>query len=86
MTHIGIGPTWHFPMYATPEQNDFFYAMLYGMAGTAVGWLFIFTVRQSRRLFRQLKLPIYINMMIEGVFIGTIAYRYPCHGTLAMMN
>ncbi|WP_207509900.1 chloride channel protein [Telluribacter humicola] len=77
ITHIGIGPTWHFPMYATPELNDFFYAMLYGMAGTAVGWLFIFTVRQSRRLFRQLKLPIYINMMIGGVFIGTIAYLVP---------
>ncbi|GAB3170640.1 chloride channel protein [Telluribacter humicola] len=77
ITHIGMGPTWRFPIYAAPELNDVFYAMLYGIVGTAVGWFFIFTVRQSRSIFKQLKLPIYINMMIGGLLIGTIAYLVP---------
>ncbi|ARS37166.1 chloride channel protein [Pontibacter actiniarum] len=77
VTHIGIGPTWVFPIYATPELNDFFYAMLYALAGTAAGWLFIFTVRQCRRIFQKLHVPIYIKMMIGGLIIGTIAYFVP---------
>ncbi|GHA63633.1 chloride channel protein [Pontibacter akesuensis] len=77
ITHIGIGPTWVFPMFATPELNDFFYAMLYALAGTAAGWLFILTVRQSRVVFKKLSVPIYIKMMVGGLLIGTIAYFVP---------
>ncbi|GAB3825918.1 hypothetical protein GCM10028895_36100 [Pontibacter rugosus] len=77
MTHIGIGPTWVFPIYATPELNDFFYAMLYALAGTAAGWLFIFSVRQCRHIFQKLQVPIYVKMMIGGLIIGTIAYFVP---------
>ncbi|MFD1185487.1 chloride channel protein [Pontibacter rugosus] len=77
VTHIGIGPTWVFPIYATPELNDFFYAMLYALAGTAAGWLFIFSVRQCRHIFQKLQVPIYVKMMIGGLIIGTIAYFVP---------
>ncbi|MDX5481708.1 MAG: chloride channel protein [Hymenobacteraceae bacterium] len=77
ITHIGIGPTWVFPMFATPELNDFFYAMLYALAGTAAGWLFIFTVRQCRAAFKQFNVPIYVKMMVGGLLIGTVAYFVP---------
>ncbi|WP_114777546.1 chloride channel protein [Botryobacter ruber] len=77
ITHIGIGPTWQFPVYATPELNDFFYAVLYALAGTAAGWLFIFTVRQCRYLFRKFGVPVYIKMAVGGLLIGTIAYYVP---------
>ncbi|PRY12258.1 voltage-gated chloride channel, partial [Pontibacter ummariensis] len=77
ITHIGIGPTWIFPVYAAPELNDFFYAMLYALAGTAAGWLFIFTVRQCRSLFKKLRVPIYVKMTIGGLLIGTIAFYVP---------
>ncbi|MFT2010337.1 chloride channel protein [Pontibacter sp. 13R65] len=77
ITHIGIGPTWNFPVYSTPELNDFFYAMLYALAGTAAGWLFIFTVRHCRNLFRKLNVPIYIKMAAGGLLIGIIAYYVP---------
>lgn len=77
ITHIGIGPTWVFPVYTAPEINDFFYAMLYALAGTAVGWLFIFTVRQSKYIFSLVPMPIYIRMAIGGLLIGTIAYYIP---------
>ncbi|MDO6390595.1 chloride channel protein [Pontibacter sp. BT731] len=77
ITHIGIGPTWNFPVYATPELNDFFYAMLYALAGTAAGWLFIFTVRQCRALFKKFRVPIYVKMAVGGLLIGIIAYYVP---------
>ncbi|QCR22487.1 chloride channel protein [Pontibacter sp. SGAir0037] len=77
ITHIGIGPTWHFPVYAIPELNDFFYAMLYALAGTAAGWLFIFIVRQCRLGFKKLRLPIYLKMTIGGFLIGLLAYFVP---------
>ncbi|GAB3162894.1 chloride channel protein [Telluribacter humicola] len=77
ITHIGIGPTWHFPMYAAPQLNDVFQAMLYAFVGTAVGWLFIFVIRQMRAMFRKIQLPIYINMAIGGLFLGLIAYLVP---------
>ncbi|MBB6609430.1 chloride channel protein [Pontibacter sp. Tf4] len=77
ITHIGIGPTWNFPVYTTPQLNDFFYAMLYALAGTAVGWLFIFVVRQSKSLFSLVKMPIYVRMAIGGLLVGTIAYYMP---------
>ncbi|MER2997311.1 chloride channel protein [Pontibacter populi] len=77
ITHIGIGPTWVFPVYTTPQLNDFFYAMLYALAGTAVGWLFIFTVRQSKYIFSLVRMPVYVRMAIGGLLIGTIAYYMP---------
>ncbi|WP_299818773.1 chloride channel protein [uncultured Pontibacter sp.] len=77
ITHIGIGPTWNFPVYSTPELNDFFYAILYALAGTAAGWLFIFTVRQCRFMFRKFNVPIYVKMAVGGLLIGTIAYYVP---------
>ena len=90
ITHIGIGPTWVLPVYVTPNLNDFFFAMLYALAGTAVGWLFIFTVRQSKAVFSLVRMPIYIKMAIGGLLIGTIAYympltRYFSHDELAVL-
>jgi H+/Cl- antiporter ClcA len=90
ITHIGIGPTWAFPVYTTPELNDFFYAMLYALAGTAAGWLFIFTVRQCRTMFKKLRVPVYVKMTVGGLLIGTIAYfvpltRYFSHDELSLL-
>lgn len=90
ITHIGLGPTWHFPVYGTPQLNDCFYAMLYALAGTAAGWVFIFTVRSCRSLFHKFPLPIYLKMAAGGLLIGLIAYyvplsRYFSHDQLNML-
>ncbi|WP_430438169.1 chloride channel protein [Pontibacter chitinilyticus] len=77
ITHIGIGPTWDFPIYSAPDLNDFFYAMLYALAGTAAGWIFIFTVRKLRGAFEHARVPIYIKMAVGGLAIGIIAYFVP---------
>ncbi|RFP63519.1 chloride channel protein [Hymenobacter lapidiphilus] len=77
ITHIGIGPTWSFPVLGTPTLNDSFYAVLYGLAGTAVGWMFIFLVRRLRKGFELVAVPIYLKMLVGGLIIGTIAYFVP---------
>ncbi|MDX5423628.1 MAG: chloride channel protein, partial [Hymenobacteraceae bacterium] len=65
------------PIYAAPELNDFFYAMLYALAGTAVGWGFIITVRRLRAAFEHARVPIYVKMAVGGLLIGTVAYFVP---------
>ncbi|MBC6610598.1 chloride channel protein [Hymenobacter sp. BT507] len=77
ITHTGLGPTWVFPLYTPSSINDFFFAILYALAGTAAGWLFIFTVRQCRRGFRKVRLPIYWQLAVGGLLIGIIAYFVP---------
>lgn len=77
ITHIGIGPTWHFPLGGTPQLNDAFYAVGYGAVAAAVGWVFIFTVRQLRRGFSRLSVPIYVKMGSAGVLLGLLAHYVP---------
>jgi H+/Cl- antiporter ClcA len=77
ITHTGLGPTWEFPLYTPSSINDFFFAILYALAGTAAGWAFIFTVRQCRRFFRKLRLPIFWQLALGGFFLGVIAYFVP---------
>jgi H+/Cl- antiporter ClcA len=77
ITHIGIGPTWHFPVGGTPQLNDAFFAVGYGVVGAAVGWLFIVVVRQMRRLFGRLSVPVYVKMGGGGLLLGLVAYYVP---------
>jgi len=88
ITHTGLGPTWQFPLYTSPNLNDCFLAILYALAGTAVGWLFIFIVRRCRSLFRSRRLPIYWRMALSGILLGVTACfvtlsRYFGHDQLA---
>jgi len=77
ITHTGLGPTWQFPLYISPNLNDCLLAVLYALAGTAVGWLFIFIVRRCRRLFQIRRLRIYWRMALSGILLGVIAYFVP---------
>jgi H+/Cl- antiporter ClcA len=77
LTHIGIGPTWHFPLYSPGGVADFFWAILYGIAGAGAGWLFIWLFRFLKRNFKKLSLPIYIKTTIGGLLIGILAYYLP---------
>jgi H+/Cl- antiporter ClcA len=77
ITHIGIGPTWNFPVGGTPQLNDAFFAVGYGVVGAAVGWVFIATVRQLRRGLGRLQAPIYVKMGGAGLLLGLLAYYVP---------
>lgn len=77
ITQLGIGPTWNLPTYELEGVMDFFYAMLYGAAAAAVGWLFIACVKFLKLQFGRWKVPIYIKMGAGGVLLGILAFYFP---------
>lgn len=77
ITHLNLGPTWAFPTYSNPQINDIFYAILYSLAGAALGWLFILLVKKFKSLFGLLSVPIYIKLALGGFLLGSIACFLP---------
>lgn len=39
--HLGLGPIWDLPSYEMQNKFDFAFAILFGVAATATGWIFI---------------------------------------------
>ena len=77
IVHLGFGPTWHLPTYTMSSRFDFVYAVLFALAATALGWIFIYCTRFLKLLFRKINTPIYIKMFIGGLVLGTLAYYIP---------
>lgn len=77
ITHLNLGPTWHFPSYINPSINDIYLAVLYAFAGAATGWFFILLVTKLKQVFKAITFPVYIKLMIGGFFLGVIAYYLP---------
>lgn len=75
--HLGIGPIWNLPTYALTDQFDFAYALLYGIVGTAIAWVFIFSTKILKKFFDRLSLAIYFKTLIGGILLGVIAYYFP---------
>ena len=51
ITHLGIAPAWHFPQYRLENIDDFALAILFGIIGAMVGWLFMAIFRACDRKF-----------------------------------
>lgn len=77
ITHLGIGPTWHFPQYRIENIDDFALAMAYGVVGALVGWLFIGIFRTCHRLFALIPGPIYVRTTLAGLVLGSLAAIVP---------
>lgn len=77
VTRLGIGPTWHFPQYQSGELSDFAWAMVLGVVGAGVGWLFICLFRGCDRLFERMHLPIYLKTTAAGLGLGILAWLFP---------
>lgn len=77
IVHIGLGPIWDFPTYEMSDKFDFFYAVIFGILATVVGWLFIYTTKLWKSIFSVLKTPIYVKTFIGGLLLGVIAYYFP---------
>lgn len=77
IVHLGIGPIWDIPSYHLENKFDFYYAVLFAIAATILGWIFILITRQLKLGFEKLKAPIYINTLIGGILLGCISYYYP---------
>jgi len=77
ITHLGIGPAWHFPQYRLENIDDFALAILFGIIGAVVGWIFISIFRSSDRLFARIPGPIYLRTTLAGLGLGSIAVFFP---------
>lgn len=77
ITGTAIGPTWNFPPYTETNLNDLMYAVGYAIVATAVGWLFIYMVKQFKSVFKSFPVPIYIKLALGGLLLGLIGYQLP---------
>ncbi|MBD3883870.1 chloride channel protein [Phormidium tenue FACHB-886] len=77
ITRLGIGPIWHFPQYEVESLGDFAAAILYGIIGALVGWLFIALFRGCGRLFDLLPDRIYVRTTLTGLGLGGLAVLFP---------
>lgn len=75
--HLGLGPTWNLSAYEYSGVFDFGYAVLFGIAATAVGWLFIYCTRFFKMLFNKRPWPIYLKTLMGGIILGVLAYYFP---------
>lgn len=78
ITQIGLAPVWDLPF---PEVDakvfDFFWAMLYGAIGAAVGWLCIYAFRSLKKVFKKAQLPFYVQTTLSGIILGILAWQLP---------
>jgi len=77
IVHLGLGPIWNLPSYEMHDKFDFAYAVLFGIAATFFGWVFIFCTKFFKSIFGKLNLPIYYKTFIGGLLLGIIAFYYP---------
>lgn len=77
IVHLGLGPIWNLPTYEVKSLFDFAYAIAFGLAATAVGWVFIYLTKSLKIAFSQIVFPIYIKTLAGGVLLGLIAYFIP---------
>lgn len=77
INRLGVGPVWHFPQYQAENISDFAMAMMYGVVGAAIGWLFILIFRALERAFESLRLPIYLQTTLAGLGLGILAFLFP---------
>lgn len=77
IVHLGLGPIWDLPTYEVKSLFDFAYAIIFGLAATAVGWAFIYLTKSLKGIFSRTSFPIYIKTLLGGVLLGIIAYYIP---------
>lgn len=77
IVHLGLGPIWNLPTYEIKSLFDFAYAIAFGLAATAVGWVFIYLTKSLKTAFSRIIFPIYIKTLAGGILLGLIAYFIP---------
>lgn len=77
ITHLGIGPTWHFPQYNLEGLDDFALALLFGMIGSVAGWIFMGVFRCCSYLLAKIPGPIYLRTTLTGIALGSLAAFLP---------
>ncbi|WP_031425493.1 chloride channel protein [Flavimarina sp. Hel_I_48] len=75
--HLGLGEVWDLSAYEYSGLFDFGYAIVFGILGTIIAWIFIYCTKSLKKIFDHRPLPIYIKTLIGGVLLGVIAYYFP---------
>jgi len=75
--HMGLGAVWILPTYEYSGTFDFGLAILFAIAGTAIGWGFIYCIKFFKSIFEKRPIPIYIKTLIGGILLGIISYYFP---------
>ncbi len=77
ITHLGIAPTWHFPQYRLENIDDFAIAIVFGILGAVVGWIFIGIFRGCDAVCARIPGPIYLRTTLAGLVLGILAALLP---------
>lgn len=75
--HIGLGATWKLPEYKYSNVYDFCLAILLGITGVFIAWLFIYCTKFLKQAFEFYPVPIYIKTCVGGFLLGVIAFYFP---------
>ena len=75
--HLGLGTLWELSTYEYSGIFDFSLSVLFAMAATTIGWLFIYCTKIFKSLFEKRPIPIYIKTLIGGILLGIISYYIP---------
>lgn len=75
--HLGLGPIWDVPAYEAGDKFDFAYAVIFGIAATLCGWIFIICTRYLKNIFETFSMPVYYKTLIGGILLGTLAFYFP---------
>jgi CIC family chloride channel protein len=74
---FGMAPAYHVPSFDFARLTQLPWFLLLGLAGGALGGLFLRALNASERGFAQLNVPLYIRVTLGGLAVGTIALWYP---------
>jgi H+/Cl- antiporter ClcA len=75
LTHLGIGPVWHFPPVGYLRWGEGGWAILLSLLGAALAVGFAYLLHTVRRLFR--RVPYWTRPIIGGMLIGLIGWAQP---------
>lgn len=79
ITQMGIVPVWGLPFdfeIGTPS-HDILWGVGYGIAGTLIGWLIVWTFRSLKKVFKKFTLPYYFQTTLSGLILGVLAWKFP---------
>jgi CIC family chloride channel protein len=74
---FGITPSYSVPPFEFTKITQLPWFVLLGVAAGALGAAFLKMIQGSEELFNKIKVPIYVRLMLGGLFVGLLAIEFP---------
>jgi CIC family chloride channel protein len=74
---FGIEPLYSIPKFEFTRVTQLPWFLLLGVASGILGAMFLKMLNSSEELFKKIKVPIYIRLMLGGLIVGIIALEFP---------